>query len=63
MTQLALAGMSQGLSALFLEAHSEPEQARCDGPCALRLDRLKPFLQQVKALDDLCKHFDPLDTA
>lgn len=62
-TQLALAGMSQGLSALFLEAHPDPEQARCDGPCALRLDRLKPFLQQVKALDDLCKHFDPLDTA
>ena len=36
--------------------------ARCDGPCALRLDRLKPFLQQVKAVDDLCKSFAPLDT-
>ena len=60
--QLAMAGMSQGLSALFLEAHPDPDQARCDGPCALRLDRLKPFLQQVKAVDDLCKSFAPLDT-
>ncbi|WP_166264970.1 3-deoxy-8-phosphooctulonate synthase [Marinobacter caseinilyticus] len=60
---LARAGMSQGIAGLFLEAHPDPEQARCDGPCALRLSQLEPFLTQVKAVDDLVKGFDPIDTA
>lgn len=60
---LARAGMAVGLAGLFLEAHPDPEQAKCDGPCALRLSQLKPFLQQVKALDELVKSFAQLDTA
>ena len=62
-TDLAKAGMSQGLAGLFLEAHPDPDNAKCDGPCALRLDRLEPFLAQLKALDDLVKSFPQLDTA
>lgn len=62
-TDLALAGMSQGLAGLFLEAHPDPGQAKCDGPCALRLSQLKPFLERVKAIDELVKSFKPLDTA
>lgn len=62
-TDLALAGMSQGLAGLFLEAHPDPAQAKCDGPCALRLEQLKPFLERVKAIDELVKSFKPLDTA
>ena len=62
-TDLALAGMSQGLAGLFLEAHPDPANAKCDGPCALRLDQLEPFLARVKAMDDLVKQFKPLDTA
>lgn len=61
-TDLAKAGMSQGLAGLFLEAHPEPEQAKCDGPCALRLAKLEPFLAQLKALDELVKSFQPIDT-
>ncbi|MDX1450950.1 MAG: 3-deoxy-8-phosphooctulonate synthase [Oleiphilaceae bacterium] len=61
-TDLALAGMSQGLAGLFLEAHPDPDQAKCDGPCALRLSQLKPFLERVKAIDNLVKQFPPLDT-
>ncbi len=60
---LALAGMSQGLAGLFLEAHPDPDKALCDGPCALRLNQLEPFLKQVKAMDDLVKGFEPLATA
>ncbi|MGM0570767.1 3-deoxy-8-phosphooctulonate synthase [Marinobacter sp.] len=60
---LALAGMSQGLAGLFLEAHPDPDKALCDGPCALRLSQLEPFLKQVKAMDELVKGFAPLDTA
>jgi 2-dehydro-3-deoxyphosphooctonate aldolase (KDO 8-P synthase) len=45
------------LAGLFLEAHPDPGQAKCDGPCALPLDQLKPFLQQIKAIDQLVKSF------
>ncbi len=61
-TTLARAGMATGLAGLFLEAHPEPEVARCDGPCALRLSQLEPFLHQIKQLDDLVKGFAVLDT-
>lgn len=61
--ELARAGMSQGLAGLFLEAHPNPDEAKCDGPCALRLSQLEPFLAQVKAMDELVKSFSPLDTA
>ena len=61
-TELALAGMSQRLAGLFLEAHPDPENAKCDGPCALRLSQLAGFLQQVKAIDELAKSFPVLDT-
>ena len=61
-TALARAGMSQGLAGLFLEAHPDPSQAKCDGPCALRLNRLEPFLQQIRAVDELVKSFPEIDT-
>ncbi len=61
-TELARAGMAVGLAGLFLEAHPDPDNARCDGPSALRLSMLEPFLAQMKALDELVKSFDQLDT-
>ncbi len=57
---LARAGLAVGLAGLFLEAHPDPDNARCDGPSALPLDQLEPFLEQMKALDDLVKSFAPL---
>lgn len=60
--ELARAGMATGLAGLFLEAHPNPDQAKCDGPSALPLTRLEPFLQQMKAIDDLVKSFPVLDT-
>jgi len=57
---LAKAGMAVGLAGLFLEAHPNPDQARCDGPSALPLDLLEPFLQQIKAIDDIVKSLPAL---
>ncbi len=57
---LARAGMAVGLAGLFLEAHPNPDQAKCDGPSALPIDKLEPFLTQIKAIDDLVKSFAPL---
>jgi 2-dehydro-3-deoxyphosphooctonate aldolase (KDO 8-P synthase) len=59
--ELGRAGMALGLAGLFLEAHPDPDRARCDGPSALPLDRLEPFLAQMKAFDDLIKSLPPLD--
>ena len=53
--ELMLAGMSQGIGGLFLESHPTPSKAKCDGPCALPLDKLEAFLSQAKAIDDLVK--------
>jgi 2-dehydro-3-deoxyphosphooctonate aldolase (KDO 8-P synthase) len=59
--ELARAGMAVGIAGLFLEAHPDPNNARCDGPSALPLDKLEPFLQQMKTIDDVVKNFPLLD--
>ena len=61
-TELARAGMAVGLAGLFLESHPDPSNAKCDGPSALPLDKLEPFLSQLKAIDSLVKSFDVLET-
>ena len=60
--QLARSGMALGLAGLFIESHPDPDNAKCDGPCALPLDKLEPYLQQMKSIDDLVKSFEPLIT-
>ncbi|WP_269520426.1 3-deoxy-8-phosphooctulonate synthase [Alteromonas sp. BMJM2] len=61
--QLARSGMALGLGGLFIEAHPNPDEAKCDGPCALPLSKLEPYLQQMQALDELVKGFEALDTS
>jgi 2-dehydro-3-deoxyphosphooctonate aldolase (KDO 8-P synthase) len=55
--ELARAGIAVGLAGLFLESHPNPGQAHCDGPSALPLAQLEPFLSQLKAVDQLVKSF------
>ncbi|XWW58414.1 3-deoxy-8-phosphooctulonate synthase [Psychrobacter sp. HD31] len=59
--ELARAGMGTGLAGLFLEAHPDPSEAKCDGPSALPLDKLEPFLAQMKDIDELIKSLPTLD--
>ncbi|MFD0965870.1 3-deoxy-8-phosphooctulonate synthase [Seminibacterium arietis] len=61
-TELARAGMAVGLAGLFLEAHPQPDLAKCDGPSALPLSKLEAFVSQIKAVDDLVKSFVEIDT-
>ncbi|MGB0988298.1 MAG: 3-deoxy-8-phosphooctulonate synthase [Pseudoalteromonas spongiae] len=61
--ELARSGMALGLAGLFIEAHPDPNIAKCDGPCALPLAKLEGYLSQMKAVDDLVKSFEPLDTS
>lgn len=59
--ELSRAGVAVGIAGLFIEAHPDPSQARCDGPSALPLELLEPFARQMKHLDDLIKQLPPLD--
>lgn len=59
--ELARAGLAVGIAGLFLEAHPDPDNAKCDGPSALPLSQLENFLVHVKAVDDVVKQLPPLD--
>lgn len=58
---LARAGISQKIAGLFLEAHPNPDEAKCDGPCALPLHLIDSFLKQIKDLDDFIKSQDDIE--
>ena len=53
--ELALAGLSQKIAGLFIETHPDPLNAKCDGPCALKLTELEDFLSRLFELDQLIK--------
>ncbi|GLP95449.1 3-deoxy-8-phosphooctulonate synthase [Paraferrimonas sedimenticola] len=59
-TELARSGMALGIAGLFIEAHPDPSQAKCDGPCALPLDKLEAYLSQMLAVDNMVKSFPDL---
>ena len=59
--QLAKAGGSQKIAGLFLEAHPDPDRAKCDGPSALPLAHFEAFMEQVAAVDRLVKGQADLD--
>ena len=59
--ELVRAGMACNIAGLFIEAHPDPDKAKCDGPSALPLDKLEELLVQAKAVDDLVKSFKPIE--
>ncbi len=52
---LACAAVSTGIAGLFLETHPDPLQARCDGPCATKLEDIEKLLIRVQQFDQLAK--------
>lgn len=55
--ELARSGIAVGLAGIFLEAHPNPILAKCDGPSALPLMKLKDFLKELQSIDKLVKNF------
>ena len=47
---LVRAAVAAGVDGIFLEVHDDPPHARSDGANALRLDRLKPLLETLLAI-------------
>lgn len=53
---LAKAGLSQGIAGLFIEAHPDPDLAKCDGPCAISTGEIPAVLSTLSELDDFIKN-------
>ncbi|HND21696.1 MAG TPA: 3-deoxy-8-phosphooctulonate synthase, partial [Acidobacteriota bacterium] len=54
---LARAGVACGVDGLFMEVHDNPSKALSDGPNALPLQRLRPLLRQLYALDQIRRQY------
>jgi len=47
---LAKAAVAAGADGVFMEVHSDPDRALCDGPNSLKLDTLEFLLSQLQAI-------------
>ena len=52
---LAKAVVAVGVDALFIEAHTNPNDALCDGPSAIPSKHIYPFLKNISEIDKLLK--------
>lgn len=53
---LARAAVAAGISGIFMETHPNPNKALSDGPNAWPIQKIKPLLQQLQAIDNIVKH-------
>ena len=53
---LAKAVTATSIDALFIEAHQNPDFAKCDGPSAIPMNLIPEFLNQVFQIDNLVKN-------
>jgi 2-dehydro-3-deoxyphosphooctonate aldolase (KDO 8-P synthase) len=53
---LARAAVAVGIDGLFMEVHSDPDAALCDGPNSLGLNNLNDMLQVLMKIDALVKN-------
>jgi len=47
---IARAAVASGADGVFLEFHTDPDKALCDGPSCLPLDSAEGLLAQLKAI-------------
>ena len=52
---LVRAAVGSGVDALFLEVHDNPEEALCDGPNMVYLDKLEDLLKDAMALHEIVR--------
>ncbi len=52
---LSRAATAVGIDALFMEVHSQPDNALCDASNMLKLDSLPFLLKQIKSIDKMVK--------
>ena len=52
---MARSALVQGVAAVFMECHQDPDNAPSDGPNMVRLNELEDLLHELKRIDDLVK--------
>lgn len=52
---LARAAVGAGVDAVFMEVHDNPEEAKCDGPNSLYLDKLEELLEELVAIHEIVR--------
>ena len=57
---LAKAVTATSIDALFIEAHKNPDFAKCDGPSAIPSNIIMEFIDQVCEIDNLVKNQDTI---
>ena len=55
---LARAAVAAGIAGIFMETHPDPDKALSDGPNSWPLDKIKPLLETLMALDRITKGRD-----
>lgn len=50
---IAQAAIASGADGVFLEFHTDPDKAKCDGPSCLPLTAARPLLSRLKALHEV----------
>jgi 2-dehydro-3-deoxyphosphooctonate aldolase (KDO 8-P synthase) len=55
---LARAAVAAGVDGVFIEVHSDPEKALCDGPNSLYLSSMEELLRTLKKIDEITKIMD-----
>jgi 2-dehydro-3-deoxyphosphooctonate aldolase (KDO 8-P synthase) len=59
---LARAAVGVGIAGLFMETHPDPAKALSDGPNAVPLEKMRPLLEQLVALDRVVKSSPLIET-
>lgn len=54
---LASAAVAAGADGIFMEVHTDPDKALCDGPNSLKLDNLHNLISQLKAIKAVQQEF------
>ena len=54
---LASAAVAAGADGIFMEVHTDPDNALCDGPNSLKLDTLYALLSQLKDIKAVKQKF------
>ena len=55
---LPRAAPADGIAAVFIETHENPDTAPSDGPNMVPLDKLEELMRQIMAIDKLAKSFN-----
>ncbi|MDT0617340.1 3-deoxy-8-phosphooctulonate synthase [Salinisphaera sp. P385] len=58
---LARAAVAAGVAGVFMETHPRPDEALCDGPNSLPLNRVRELLETLQALDSVAKRHPYLE--